>query len=203
MVSLRRERGSHPGGARGPSTRGLEKGDAKENSDDPPLVLVNPVEYGANLIFQGLAAEPNGRQTNHDAGDEEGEELLRSHLQVADEKTHDVGTWHQEHSEPASTHGGAFCPLVNARHFAHLGFRPSQGALTKDAACEIQSRARGQDAEEADAKEREGVDERNGSKEVSVSGTEDEDEDGVVVDECGADIATDCSCGEEDGSDDQ
>jgi hypothetical protein len=28
------------------------------------------------------------------------------------------------------------------------------------------------------------------------------DEDGVVVDEGGADIATDCSCGKEDGSDD-
>ena len=79
-MSLRREGASHLGCARGPSTRGLEKGDAKENSDNPPLVLVDPVEYSTNLVFDSLAAEPDGSETDHDARNEKSEELLRSHL---------------------------------------------------------------------------------------------------------------------------
>jgi hypothetical protein len=78
-----------------------------------------------------------------------------------------------------------------------LGFSPSKSPFPKDSAREIQSRTRSQNSEEADAKEREGVDKRHRTEEVSVSGTEEENEDGVVVDECGADIATDCSCGKE------
>ena len=201
-MSLRREQGSHLWSAGGPSTRGLEKGDAEENSDNPPLVLVDPVEYGTNLVFDSLAAEPDGSQTDHDAGNEKSKELLWSHLQVADKKAHDVGARHQENGEPACAHGGSLCPVVDAGHFAHLRLCPSQGSFTKDAACEIEGRASSQDAEEANAEVGESVDERYGTKEVSVSGTEDEDEDGVVIDEGGADIATDCSCGKEDGSDD-
>ena len=195
-------RDSHFGSAWGPSARSLEKGDAEENSDNPPLVGVDPVQCGTNLTFEGLATEPEGGETNHDAWDEEGEELLRSHLQVAHKQTHDVGARHQEHSNPASSHGGAFCPPVDAGHFAHLGLGPSQGSFTKDATSEIESRTGGQDAEEADGEERQGINKRHRTKEVSVSGTENQDVDGVVVNERGADIATDCSCGKEDGSDD-
>ena len=201
-MSLRREQGSHLWSAGGPSTRGLEKGDAKENSNNPPLVLVDPVEYGTNLVFDSLAAEPDGGETDHDARNEKSEELLWSHLQVAHKKAHDVGARHQENGEPACTHGGSLCPVIDAGHFAHLRFRPSQGSFTKDATREIEGRTSGQDAEEANAEEGESVDERHRSEEISVSGAENEDEDGMVVDEGGADIATDCSCGKEDGSDD-
>ena len=79
-MSLRREQGSHLWSAGGPSTRGLEKGDTKENSNNPPLVLVDPVEHSTNLVFDSLATEPDGSQTDHDSGNEKSEELLWSHL---------------------------------------------------------------------------------------------------------------------------
>ena len=61
---------SHLWSAWGPSARSLEKGDTEENSDNPPLVLVNPVKNRANLVFEGLASEPDSGESNHDAGDE-------------------------------------------------------------------------------------------------------------------------------------
>ncbi len=195
-------RDSHFGSARGPSARSLEKGDAEENADNPPLVLVDPVKCRLNLTFDGLTANPNGCETNHDARDEQCVELLWSHFQVAHKKAHDVGARHQEHSKPAGAHGGALCPFVDAGHLAHLGFSPSQCSFAKDTACEIESGAGGQDAEEANGEEGKSIDKRDRSKEVSVTSTENQDEDGVIVDERGADIATDCSCGKKDGGDD-
>jgi hypothetical protein len=187
----------------GPSARSLEKGDAEENSDNPPLVLVNPVKNRANLVFECLTPEPDSGESNHDARDEQREELLWSHFQVADKKTHDVGARHQKHGKPAGSHGGALGPFIDTGHFAHLGFGPSQCPLAKDATCEIQGGTGGQDAEEANGEKGEWVNEWHRTKEVSVSGTEEKNEDGVVVDESWADIATDCSCGKENGSDDQ
>ena len=76
--------------ARRLSTRSLEEGDGKQGAHHPPLVLVDVLQACPNFVFKGVAAVPKNDEANHHARDDEGEELLGCHAQVANKQAHDV-----------------------------------------------------------------------------------------------------------------
>ncbi len=72
------------------STGCLKQGDAKEDSHDPPLVVVNETHHGANLVLEGLAAVPQDREAQNNARHDERYEFLGRHAKVSDKEAHNV-----------------------------------------------------------------------------------------------------------------
>jgi hypothetical protein len=68
----------------------LKERESKKSADNPPLILVNPVEGRSNLAFKRFASEPKDDKTENNARGDGCYEFTRFELQVAEEKTHNV-----------------------------------------------------------------------------------------------------------------
>jgi hypothetical protein len=68
----------------------LKERESKKSTDNPPLVLVNPVKGRSNLAFKRFASVPKDDETENNARGNGCYEFTRIELEMAEEKTHNV-----------------------------------------------------------------------------------------------------------------
>ena len=79
----------------------LDEGEDEQPDDDPPLVLLDEVQEGLDLVLEDLPAHPEHDQLEDDADGDQREERPRRHAPVAHHEAHDVAAGHQHHERPA------------------------------------------------------------------------------------------------------
>jgi len=68
----------------------LKERESKKSTDNPPLVLVNPVEGGSNLALKRFAPVPKDDEAKDNARGDGGYEFTRFEPEMAKEKTRNV-----------------------------------------------------------------------------------------------------------------
>jgi hypothetical protein len=68
----------------------LKEGESKKPTDNPPLVLVNPVESRSNLALKRFASVPKDDEAKNNARSDGCDEFTRLKLEMAEEKTRNV-----------------------------------------------------------------------------------------------------------------
>ena len=68
----------------------MKEGESKKPTDYPPLVLVNPVESGSNLVLKCFASVPKNDEAKNNARSDSCDEFTRFKLEMAEEKAHNV-----------------------------------------------------------------------------------------------------------------
>jgi hypothetical protein len=68
----------------------LNERESKKSTDNPPLVLVNPVEGRSDLAFKLFAPVPKDDQAKDNARGDSSYEFARVEPEMAEEKTRNV-----------------------------------------------------------------------------------------------------------------
>ena len=147
----------------------LQERQHEQAGDDPPLVVLDPFEKRADLVFEHPASGPQHDELQNDADRHERYEQPWGHSSIAGHDAHEVAAWHEDDEEPAGAIDTGLEPPIDRGQFSYTGLGPRDGAMSVPPAEIEEDDCRSEDSREADDRIGDGIDEGHRSEEVPVS----------------------------------